>query len=47
VVRLVLTRLKEARDSSRAAGFLAMGVELVALEEVVPLSADSECDSVR
>jgi len=47
VARLLLTRLNEARDSSRAAGFLAVGVELVALEEVVPVSANSERDSVR
>lgn len=47
MARLLLTRLNEARDSSRAAGFLAVGVELVALEEVVPVSANSERDSVR
>lgn len=46
MARLVLTRLNEARDSSCAAGFLAVCVELVALEKVVPLSADSERDSV-
>ena len=47
MARALLTRLNEARDCSRAAGFLAVGVELVALEKVVPVSADSERDSVR
>lgn len=45
--RLLLTRLDEARDFARVTDFFPVTVKGVALEKVVPLAANSECDSVR